>query len=63
MAIDPTRAHLYNIRYTMKKEDIMTFVNGLHDVQMDMIETAVISKEKQGFPEATVVIDHIRSLK
>ena len=53
----------YSIKVTMKKEDIMTFVSGLHDVQMDMIETVVISKEKQGFPEATAVIDHIRGLK
>jgi hypothetical protein len=53
----------YSIRMTMKKEDIMTFVSGLHDVQMDMIETIVISKEKQGFPEAHAVIDHIRNLK
>jgi hypothetical protein len=30
---------------------------------MDMIETIVISKEKQGFPEATAVIEHIRGLK
>lgn len=59
-----TKEHLnYTIRMTMKKEDIMTFVSGLHDVQMDMIETVVISKEKQGFPEASAVIDHIRSLK
>ena len=53
----------YKISYTMSREDIMTFVSGLHDVQMDMIETVVISKEKQGFPEATAVIDHIRNLK
>jgi len=53
----------YKITYKMKKEDIMTFVSGLHDVQMDMIETVVISKEKQGFPEATAVINHIMELK
>jgi hypothetical protein len=53
----------YKITYKMKPEDIMTFVSGLHNVQMDMIETVVIAKEKQGFPEASVVIDHIRSLK
>ena len=59
-----TKEHLnYSIRMIMKKEDIMTFVSGLHDVQMDMIETVVISKEKQGFPEATVVINHIMELK
>ena len=48
---------------TMKREDIMTFVNGLHDVQMDMIETVVTSKERQGFPEATVLIKHIMEKK
>ena len=53
----------YKITYRMKKEDIMTFVSGLHNVQMDMIETVVIAKEKQGFPEATAVIEHIRNLK
>lgn len=64
--MDPkkTKDHLnYSIRMTMKREDIMTFVSGLHDVQMDMIETVVMSKEKQGFPEATAVIEHIMKLK
>jgi hypothetical protein len=54
---------LYNIRMTMKREDIMTFVSGLHDIQMDMIETVVISKERQGFPEASAVIKHIMEKK
>ena len=53
----------YKITYHMSKEDIMTFVSGLHEVQHDMIETVVISKEKQGFPEATAVIEHIKNLK
>jgi len=53
----------YKITYTMSREDIMTFVSGLHDVQMDMIETVVQRKEREGFPEACVVIDHIRNLK
>jgi len=52
-----------SIRMTMKHEDIMTFVSGLHDVQMDMIETVVIRKEREGFPEATIVIKHIMELK
>lgn len=63
MAIDPTRAHLYKIQYTMKKEDIMTFVSGLHDMQAGMIEEAVAVKEKQGFPEAMAVIKHIQALR
>ena len=28
----------YKITYTMSKEDIMTFVSGLHEIQMEMIE-------------------------
>lgn len=47
----------------MSKEDIMTFVSGLHDVQMDMIETVVQRKEREGFPEATAVIKHVMELK
>jgi len=54
---------LYNIKMTMKREDIMTFVSGLHDRQMDMIETVVVSKERQGFPEASAVIKHIMEKK
>jgi hypothetical protein len=53
----------YKIAYTMKREDIMTFVSGLHDIQMDMIETVVESKERQGFPEANLVIKHIMEKK
>jgi len=54
---------LYNIRMTMSPKDIMTFVSGLHDVQMDMIETVVMRKEREGFPEASAVIRYIMELK
>jgi hypothetical protein len=54
---------LFNIRYTMKPEDIMTFVSGLRQVQADMIECAVIKKEGEGFPEASAVIKHIMEKK
>lgn len=53
----------YKISYKMNPEDIMTFVSGLHEVQADMIECAVIKKEKEGFPEATAVIKHIMEKK
>lgn len=53
----------YKISYSLSKEDIMTFVSGLHDVQMDMIETVVMRKEREGFPEATAVIKHIMEKK
>jgi hypothetical protein len=52
-----------SLRYSMSRKDIMTFVSGLHDVQMDMIETTVIAKERQGFPEANMVIKHIMEKK
>jgi hypothetical protein len=52
-----------SLRYTMSRADIMTFVSGLHDIQMDMIETTVIAKERQGFPEANAVIKHIMEKK
>lgn len=59
-----TKAHIQNsIKMTMKREDIMPFINNLHSVQLDMIETVVIAKEKQGFPEATAVIKHIMEKK
>ena len=46
----------YKITYTMSKEDIMTFVSGLHEIQMEMIEKAV---EKSGLKEANEVIKYI----
>lgn len=54
---------LFNIRYTMKPEDLMTFVSGLHAVQLDMVDCAVVKKEKEGFPEASAVIKHIMEKK
>jgi spermidine synthase len=59
--IDPKEFYS-NIRMTLNKKDIMTFVSGLHDLQSDMIEELVRRKEAQGFPEATAVINHIRRL-
>ena len=47
----------------MKPEDVMTFVSGLHVVQLDMIDCAVIKKEKEGFPEANAVIQYIMEKK
>ena len=60
---DDSKPATYTLRYKMKPEDIMTFVSGLHDVQQDMIETTVVMKEKQGFPEASAVIKHIMEKK
>ena len=61
--MEPNKQHLYTIRYTMKRQDLDAFLNGLHEMQMDMIETVVNSKQRQGFPEATVLIKHIMEKK
>jgi hypothetical protein len=61
--MNPDKQHLYTIRYTLKREDLTAFVNGLHEMQMDMIETVVASKQRQGFPEATAAIAHIMEKK
>jgi hypothetical protein len=51
---------LLSIRYVMRKEDIMTFVSGLHKAQEQMIEQAV---QKSGFKEANEVIKFIMEKK
>ena len=54
----------YNlVRQTISREQIVDFVNELHRVQHDMIEMLVASKERQGFPEATILIAHIQGLR
>ncbi len=52
-----------SIRMTLTRDQIMTFVGGLHETQMELIEAMVGSRERQGFPEATAVIKHIMELK
>ena len=48
------------IRMVLSKDQLMTFVGGLHQMQLEMIDAAVKIKEKEGFPEANAVIDYIR---
>lgn len=54
---------LYNVKMTLNRDQIMTFVSGLHETQWQLIEAVVYSRERQGFPEATTVIKHIMALK
>jgi hypothetical protein len=54
---------IHSLKMTLSRDQIMTFVSGLHETQMGLIEAMVASREKQGFPEATVVIKHIMELK
>jgi hypothetical protein len=53
------RQILGNIKMTLTRDQIMTFVGGLHETQMELIEAVVASRERQGFPEATAVIRRI----
>ena len=48
-----------NIKMTLTRDQIMTFVGGLHETQMELIEAVVASRERQGFPEASAVIKRI----
>ena len=52
-----------SISYTLTPKNIMTFTNGLHDLQENLIESMVRYKEEQGYPEANLIINHIRGLK
>lgn len=51
------------LRYVLKKEDIQTFVSGLHEIQEAMLEEVVARKEREGFPEASELIEYIKRLK
>ena len=52
-----------SIRMTLNRDQIMTFVSGLHETQMELIEAVVVSREKQGFPEASAVIKRIMEMR
>ncbi len=52
-----------SIKTTLSRDQIMTFVSGLHETQMQLIEAVVTSRERQGFPEATAVIKSIMEKK
>jgi hypothetical protein len=52
-----------NIKMTLTRDQIMTFVGGLHETQMELIEAVVASRERQGFPEATAAIKRIMEMQ
>jgi hypothetical protein len=51
------------MKLTLTRDQIMTFVGGLHETQMELIEAVVASRERQGFPEATVAIKRIMEMR
>ena len=54
---------IISLRQVLTRDQIMSFVSGLHETQRQMIELTVAGKEKQGFPEASAVIKHIMEKK
>ena len=57
---EPRRpVNIGKLKLTLTRDQIMTFVSGLHETQWELIEAMVGSRERQGFPEATAVIKHI----
>jgi hypothetical protein len=52
-----------SIKATLSRDQIMTFVSGLHETQMQLIEAVVASRERQGFPEASAVLKSIMERK
>ena len=54
---------IMSLRQVLTRDQIMSFVSGLHETQRQMIELTVAAKEKQGFPEAAAVIRHIMEKK
>jgi hypothetical protein len=60
---DRKRQIIGNIKMTLNRNQIMTFVSGLHETQMELIEAVVVSRERQGFPEATAAIKRIMEMK
>ena len=51
------------LKLTLTRDQIMTFVSGLHETQWALIEAVVSSRERQGFPEATAAIKKIMEMK
>lgn len=52
-----------NVRIQINRADIPKFLSMLHETQFNLIEAAVESREKQGFPEANAVIKSIMEKK
>ena len=51
------------LKLTLTRDQIMTFVGGLHETQMELIEAVVASRERQGFPEASTAIRKIMEMR
>jgi hypothetical protein len=65
MSINFGNGYYRSARYyglSRKRQIIDLTLDELHEMQMSMIEDVVTAKESQGFPEANLVINHVRTL-
>jgi hypothetical protein len=62
--MDYSNQYYKSAKYSLsrKRQIINQTLEELHEMQMSMIEDAVLAKEYAGFPEANEVINHIRAL-
>lgn len=56
---DKEPKHLYTVRYTLKRDQIVDFLNQLEDMREGYLEDAV---EASKYKDAIEVINHIKSL-
>ena len=49
-----------SIKMTLSKDQIATFVNGLHEVQEAMLEELVKRAEAKGFPDVQEIIKRVK---
>ena len=55
------KQHLFNsIKMTLRKDQIASFVAGLHEIQEEMLEELVRRAEIKGFPEANELIKRVK---
>ena len=63
--MEPYKNIVYHVRYSglsRKRQIINAHLDELHTMHLTMIEDAVRIKEAHGFPEATKVLNYIKSL-
>ena len=65
MSINFGNGYYRSARYyglSRKRKIVDLTLDELHEMQMAMIEDVVTAKESQGFPEANLVINHVKAL-
>jgi hypothetical protein len=53
---------IYTMTASLSRKEVGAYFAAVQRMQQDLEDAIMRGKEDQGFPEATKVIDHIRSL-